>query len=213
VFCETPCVQWILDRRVVWDLFYEHCALFTAASLTTAFETAGFTVDHAGHVFGGQYLWLEARPGPAPVTARPGPTPQAARDFGREETRRCAAWRRRIETWTATGRVAVWGAGAKGVTFAHLVDPEATRLDCVVDVNAAKQGRFLPGTAHPIVAPDALGPRGVDTVIVLNPNYVEEIEADLARRGPAVAVVDLMHDGTESDEADHRHGHAHARGG
>ncbi|MHC5009541.1 MAG: methyltransferase domain-containing protein, partial [Planctomycetota bacterium] len=36
VYFETPCLQWILEGGVVWDLFYEHCSLFTAASLRTA---------------------------------------------------------------------------------------------------------------------------------------------------------------------------------
>src|SRR5687767_4768956 len=33
VFFETPCVDWVFRNRVPWDLFYEHCSLFTAHSL------------------------------------------------------------------------------------------------------------------------------------------------------------------------------------
>ena len=29
VYFETPDVTWILKNRVIWDLFYEHCSLFT----------------------------------------------------------------------------------------------------------------------------------------------------------------------------------------
>ena len=60
VFFETPCVEWILHNRVPWDFFYEHCSLFTAASLSLALERAGFAVTDVRHVFGGQYLWAEA---------------------------------------------------------------------------------------------------------------------------------------------------------
>ncbi|MEX1027489.1 MAG: class I SAM-dependent methyltransferase, partial [Candidatus Paceibacterota bacterium] len=62
IFFETPCVEWILRQRVVWDFFYEHCSLFSATSLTEAFQRAGFDVVSVEHVFAGQYLWLEATP-------------------------------------------------------------------------------------------------------------------------------------------------------
>src|SRR5258708_30383025 len=60
LFFETPDLEWILRRQVIWDLFYEHCSYFTRESLTTAFERAGFSVETVVPQFGGQYLWLEA---------------------------------------------------------------------------------------------------------------------------------------------------------
>ncbi|MBT3786413.1 class I SAM-dependent methyltransferase, partial [bacterium] len=57
VFFETPCVEWILRNKVIWDFFYEHCSLFTKSSLAFAFEKTGFCVDSVDHVFGEQYLW------------------------------------------------------------------------------------------------------------------------------------------------------------
>ena len=97
---------------------------------------------------------------------------------------RLARWRGRLDA-LGEGAVAVWGAGAKGVTFAGLVDPDASRIDCVVDINPAKQGRFIPGTGHPIVPPDALAARGVRHVVPMNPAYRAEIAATLAVSGGA----------------------------
>jgi hypothetical protein len=85
----------------------------------------------------------------------------------------------RIDALRAKGKVALWGAGAKGVTFANLVDPERTRIDCIVDMNLNKQGNFLPGTGHPIVPFTELASRGVTTAILMNPNYRAENEAML----------------------------------
>ena len=45
---------------MIWDFFYEHCSYFNAQSLQTAFEVAGFHVKRVAHVFGEQYVWLEA---------------------------------------------------------------------------------------------------------------------------------------------------------
>lgn len=197
VYFETPCVDWILEHRVAWDFFYEHCSLFTAGSLSTAFELAGFDVERCDRVFGGQYLWLEARPALDVQAARarsckPGLTANLAGVYRATELSRNAAWRALAERSAGQGRIALWGAGAKGATFAHLVDPEAKLLDCIVDMNPAKQGHYLPGTGHPIVAPDALAHRGVDTVLLTNPNYSLEIREWAARCCPSLQVVDLQ---------------------
>jgi hypothetical protein len=60
----------------------------------------------------------------------------------------------------------------------------------VVDVNPAKQGRFIPGTGHPIIAPTALADFGVTHVLAMNPNYHAEIAADLARIAPTTSLLD-----------------------
>ncbi len=193
IYFETPDVEWILRNRVVWDFFYEHCSLFSADSLATAFGQAGFEVIDTRRVFGDQYLWLEAVPAPAGGTpVRPGAAvAQAARAFTQVEEEITRSWTARVRALRDEGPVAVWGAGAKGVTFTNMVDAERDLIDCVVDVNPAKQGHFLPGTGHPIVGPADLAGRGVLAAVVLNPNYAAEIRDDVRRRGLAVEVVEL----------------------
>lgn len=172
LFLETPCLRWILNNRVVWDFFYEHCSYFTAESLGTAVEAAGFEVVEIRHVFGGQYLWLEARAGDVKSpTRKPCDVPKLCAGFARAEAELVGDWRRKVKGLRERGRVALWGAGAKGVTFANMIDPAREAVECVVDVNPAKQGRFLPGTGHPIVSPRELRAHGVGSAILMNPNY------------------------------------------
>jgi len=200
VFFETPCVEWILRNQVVWDFFYEHCSLFSGTSLAWTFRQAGFEVSRVKHVFGGQYLWLEAdwsangsrAAGSLAAAADPGALPGLADQFAAAEGAQLAAWTWETGRLRRAGRVALWGAGAKGVTFANLVDPDAQLIDCVVDLNPKKQGKFLPGTGHPLVAPSQLGDYGVSTALVLNSNYVDEIHHTLRALGSDVSVLDLM---------------------
>jgi hypothetical protein len=102
----------------------------------------------------------------------------------------------------AAGPVVVWGAGAKGVTFCNLADPNARRVTGVVDVNPAKQGHYLPGTGHPILAPSAAADAAA--AVVLNPNYTAEVTDALRRLGSRAAVIDLMR-WEEDHAADDRH--------
>lgn len=192
IYFETPCVEWILRNNVIWDFFYEHCSLFTASSLSTAFERAGFAVAGVKHVFGGQYLWLEAAlsDGPREPRKDPDSIPALARAFAREQEHLRERWRARLKRLTAGGKVAVWGAGAKGTTFAHLVDPRGELIDCLVDLNPNKQGRFVPGTGHPIVGVGDLAERGIGCAILMNPNYRAENEALLQRGGLRVELIE-----------------------
>ncbi len=192
IYFETPCVEWILRNQVIWDFFYEHCSLFTAASLRTAFERAGFAVQGVQHVFGGQYLWLEAGLAneASEVVADTSELFALGQEFAMAEERLRSSWRIRIEQLASVGKVAIWGAGAKGTTFAHMVDPDNTLIDCLVDINPNKQGKFVPGTGHPIVGIKELGTRGVHTAILMNPNYREEDAALLAASGITLQLIE-----------------------
>src|SRR5260221_8890397 len=182
IFFETPDITWILSHQVVWDLFYEHCSYFTPASLATLFEMKGFSVASVSHVFNGQYIWLEAtnlRPKqPEKQLAKPtDKIVELAHQYSISETQRLDFWRSTLHDLASVGRVAVWGAGAKGVTFVNLIDPIQTLVSCVVDLNPAKQGGYMPGSGHPIIHYEHLVDYSIDSVVVLNPNYYAEVEA------------------------------------
>ncbi len=181
VFFETPCVEWILENQVIWDFFYEHCSLFTASSLSTAFETAGFKVESVQHIFGGQYLWLEAsviedeklfhdEQNKNDITA-------LAHRYEISETELRAQWIHTISTIKSKGgRVALWGAGAKGTTLANLIDAEGDLIDSLIDINPNKQNKYVAGSAHPIINYQQISVRGITDIVLMNPNYHDEIK-------------------------------------
>jgi SAM-dependent methyltransferase len=189
LYLETPCIEWIAETLAIWDLFYEHACYFGELSLANVLSLAGFETRSLQRVFGDQYLWAVAAPG-RPKNVRP----PSDEELGRlealaaceaAETRR---WRQAIDAWSAEGPVAVWGAGGKGTTFLHLADPSRARVDMAVDVHPLKQGKFIPGTGHPVVAPDDPRMRDVRHVIVMNPNYAEEVERRIRELGVPATV-------------------------
>jgi 2-polyprenyl-3-methyl-5-hydroxy-6-metoxy-1,4-benzoquinol methylase len=185
VFFETPCVDWILNNGVVWDFFYEHCSLFTKSSITSTFQAAGFEVLDVRNIFGGQYLWLEAKRSDraVPASYSPGSTVSLAQSYRTNEDLLVRQWQDRLMDANAEGPTAIWGAGAKGVTFLNLIDPDRKKIDCVIDINPNKQGGYLPGTGHKIVGIDAIKERGIKSIILMNPNYYNENRALLDNLG------------------------------
>lgn len=181
VFFETPDIEWILKNEVVWDFFYEHCSYFSQQSIRTAFEKAGFSVDPVTPVFGNQYLWLEARPAANPPSSEPetGYIIELVEKFEQSNSKLNSKWAQNLQELQRHGPVALWGAGAKGVTFANLFDPNLEHITCVVDVNPYKQGKYLPGTGHPVVSPHDLPKYNIKTLILMNPNYRQEIKTQM----------------------------------
>jgi 2-polyprenyl-3-methyl-5-hydroxy-6-metoxy-1,4-benzoquinol methylase len=193
LFLETPDVEWMLRNQTIWDFFYEHCSYFSRTSIATALETAGFSVKAVRRVFGGQYLWVEAVPAPIGAGKVTSSRPQRtvvnlASKLGGAENGFKHRWRRFLRN--AGGGVAVWGCGAKGVTFLNMVDPKCDLIECVVDINPRKQGHFVPLTGHPIVGFDSLPKHGVKTIISMNPNYRREILETLAAEGMKLKLVE-----------------------
>jgi SAM-dependent methyltransferase len=193
IFLETPCVDWILRHDAMQDFFYEHCSLFTARSLALALERAGFHSPRVEHAFGGQYLWARASAAPGgPSFETPAPL-QGRQALSRRDDF-IAHWRQRAATASARGRCAIWGAGAKGVTFALMMDSEAPPFDHVVDINPAKQDLYLAGSALQVLAPENSAARGVSAYFVMNPNYRDEIAARLAALGSDAELIALEGD-------------------
>jgi len=190
LFIETPCLEWILRHTVIQDLFYEHCNYWTKHSLAHAVRAGGFTPERVDHVFDGQYLLLEAS-GVDPVEEgeRRAPT-GLAHAYAENEPRTLDAWTRAVHAHAADGGVALWGAGAKGVTMANMIDPKATLIACLIDINPRKQNRYVPLSAHRILDPAAASAAGVRTALVMNPNYTSEIAAMLRDAGIAMALTD-----------------------
>lgn len=198
VYFETPCVEWILRNRTIQDFFYEHCSYFSTESLRLAFQTCGFHVDNVLHVFGGQYLWLEARLAAeveTPIRSA-GAVTALAREFSLDAERVQALSEQRMERLARKGAVAIWGAGAKGATFAHLLDPERQWISCIIDLNPEKQGKYLPKTGHPIVGYEEISTRSIRSIILMNPNYRAEVEQLLFDAG---LIVELLESGTPGE--------------
>lgn len=76
--------------------------------------------------------------------------------------------------------VAAYGAAAKGNTLLNYAGVRPDLLPFVVDMNPAKQNKFLPGSRIPILPPEAIEEKKPDYVIILPWNLRTEISEQLA---------------------------------
>jgi hypothetical protein len=180
LYFEVPDGRYLLANGEPWDVIYDHPCHFSPPVLRHLFERNGFTVLRIATAFADQYLQVEAVPAAAPT-----PTAVAAEEvaavaglvdaFGQRVRRTITDARRHLDQLLTSGAaVALWGAGAKGVTYLNLVDPQG-RIPVAVDLNPRKHGMHVPGTGTPILPPGHLRQAQPDVVLFTNPIYHGEI--------------------------------------
>jgi len=189
LYCEVPNALFTLKDLGIWDLIYEHCAYFTLGSLTEAVLGSGFDVLDMGEAFGGQYLYVEMRPGMGQAVAA---VPEEhcitavrpyADSFADYYRNKVEAWRERLAEMRQAGRrVVIWGAGSKGVTFLNVLGAKS-EIDYVVDLNPHKHGKFVAGTGQMVVSPESLRALAPTDIIVMNPIYEPEIAQSVRALG------------------------------
>jgi SAM-dependent methyltransferase len=187
LYLEVPSAEYNFGPDGLWDCIYPHVSYFSAASLRALVERSGWDVVDEGFAFGGQFRYVEARLRAEQRSTRIDLAADhlaLVRTFHERWRASVGRWRRRLAL--AEGPVVLWGAGAKGVTFANAVDP-CVRLH-VIDVNARKWGRFLPCTGHEVLAPESLIGRDVQSVLATNPIYQDEIRRQLDDMGVRTTV-------------------------
>jgi 2-polyprenyl-3-methyl-5-hydroxy-6-metoxy-1,4-benzoquinol methylase len=186
VVFETPDFKRVLKEAAFWDIYYEHCSYFSPGTHAHLFRANEFDVTDLALAYDAQYIIQYARPAHGrtraylPLEHDCDELRALARTFSERARRNQARWRKRIGEAHQHGRaVMLWGGGSKAVSFLTTLDLR-NEIRAVVDINPYKQGKFVAGTAHPVVPPESIAELHPDLVIVMNPIYVEEVRRALA---------------------------------
>lgn len=192
ILLETPNMEWTLRNQAFWDISYEHCSLFSDASIRTLLLLAGAKPTSVEHVFGGQYLLVRGAKSQAPMETIAPPDAGWAdllTDFSVSHNAWIEAFRRRLETAKSRGKIAVWGAAGKGAMFCIRIDPEGVLIDRVIDNNPNKHEKHIAGTGHRIELPSAKSLGDIQLVVVMNSNYLAEIKRQAHSINPRLTII------------------------
>ncbi|MDX6600625.1 MAG: hypothetical protein QOE87_4512 [Gaiellales bacterium] len=103
-------------------------------------------------------------------------SPDTWRAFAERSRATIAGLREWLDQHAASGaRVAAYGAAAKGNTLLNAAGVAASDIAAVADGSSEKQGKYLPGTRIPIVAPGDLAGYEPTDVLILPWNIAAEI--------------------------------------
>lgn len=195
VTLEFPHLLRLIERREYDTIYHEHYSYLSLLTASRALEAGGLrVVDVEELPTHGGSLRVHARP--AETAGDPGPRVRtvlgaeaaaglhsvAGHDgFAGDVLKIKADLLGFLFTAAREGRsVAGYGAPGKGNTLLNHCGIRPDLLPFTVDRNPVKQGKFLPGTHIPILAPEHLAEARPDYVLVLPWNLRAEISEQLA---------------------------------
>jgi SAM-dependent methyltransferase len=184
VYFEVPDAAGLLDGLVFWDVYYEHCSYFSPGSLGRLFRRCGLDVLDLYREYDDQYVLIEGVPASS-ETAPPHDLEEdvidivkAADAFNDGVSQRLRRWRELLTDLRSQKRPVVWGSGSKCVAFLATLGLHDD-IECVVDINPYRQGKYPPGLGKVIQPPAYLREYRPEAVIVMNPVYEHEISEAL----------------------------------
>jgi SAM-dependent methyltransferase len=178
---EVPSLEKALQDRRYYDFFPDHVNYFSLRTLRLALEMNGFEVlDSLQDMFDEYNVAIVRRigaPSLADVEATVGSLSRELLAFVRDHKAR-------------GGKVAIWGAGGKGLSV--LAAGGIRDIDLLVDSDPNKQGLITPVSHLRVQAPEALASGGFTAVVITAMAYRHEIEKTLRDRfgfGGEIAVL------------------------
>jgi SAM-dependent methyltransferase len=165
---EVPNLDKLVAEARFFDFIPEHINYFTPRSLSMALQLAGFETLEVCSVQEGEslraYVRWQTLPDYEPIARR---VESLRSDIGEF-----------VATCRAQGKkVAIWGAGGKGLSMMAAAD--VSQVELVVDSDASKVGLYTPVSHLRVSAVRELASQGIDAVIVMAPAYEDEIARTL----------------------------------
>ncbi|AJG22172.1 class I SAM-dependent methyltransferase [Cupriavidus basilensis] len=192
---EFPHLLRLIEQNQFDTLYHEHYSYLSLSALEPVFARAGLRVFDIEHLptHGGS-LRVFACHADANHATRPSvaATLEEERVAGLRSAALYAGFAERvrkakrdllaflIEARNAGKRIAAYGAAAKGNTLLNYCGAGTDFIDYVVDRNPTKQGRLLPGTRIPVVAPEQVFGDKPDYLLILPWNIKDEVIAQMA---------------------------------
>lgn len=178
---EVPNLDKIRTECRFFDFIPEHINYFTPQSLSLVMQLSGFHTLEVCSVQDGESLRVLVRWDPMPDYR---PIASSIDALKSDISSLLAEFRLQGK------KVAIWGAGGKGLSLMAITDLRTVTL--LVDSDRHKAGLFTPVSHLQVESPQEIARRGIDVVIIMAPAYEREIarvlREDLGFAGDIVLV-------------------------
>lgn len=196
VSIENPSFTVLLEKNFFDTIYHEHYSYLTAHSVQVIARAHGLELMHVDflptHGGSNRYLLSCSRSADDSVER----TLRKEKEAGLFDPGAWLAFANRakasidglrnwfLERAESGGIVVGYGAAHKGNTFLNAVGEASKTLIYVVDASTEKQGKFLPGSQVPVLAPTALPSANPTDVLILPWNIASELATAIRKLTP-----------------------------
>lgn len=193
---ENPSFAVLFERTFFDTIYHEHYSYLTAHSVRAVARAHGLDLIHVDQLptHGGSNRYWLSRSGIIDETVAATLEteldaglfdPNAWKAFARRSNEAIEGLRKWFNDRRLAGDIVVgYGAAHKGNTFLNAVGESSKTLLYVVDASPEKQGRFLPGSQVPVLAPEKLDSSKPTDVLILPWNIAPELAQQVRKFAP-----------------------------
>jgi len=186
---EAPYIRPLITQNEFDTIYHEHLCYFSLTALNKLFERHGLCIYdvedlpiHGGslRIFAGKVHSVSRQPSVQSLLDEENQWGVQRFEFYQDFGERVEELKTQLIAFLKDlkargGRIAAYGASAKGSTLLNYFEIDNQVLDFVVDRSTHKQGYYTPGTHLPIYAPEKLLEMMPDYVLLLTWNFADEI--------------------------------------
>tara|TARA_B110000444_G_scaffold178451_1_gene167158 strand:+ start:4700 stop:5941 length:1242 start_codon:yes stop_codon:yes gene_type:complete len=193
---ENPSFDILLNNAFFDTIYHEHYSYLTAHSVNVVAQKSGLTLFHVDRLpthGGSNRYWLSKSKTPDSTVEVVLNEEKLSGLFDDNKWKDFANHSRNaidgLHEWFLERKklghtVVGYGAAHKGNTFLNAVGNASKTLKYVVDASHEKQGKFLPGTQVPVLAPEYLNSENPTDVLILPWNIAEELSKNIKNLAP-----------------------------
>ena len=197
---ENPSFDILLKKGLFDTIYHEHYSYLTAHSVDAVAKKCGlnlFRVERLPTHGGSNRYYLSRSKQPDETVIAVLADEKKSGLFSEDKWEEFSAASKQaingLAQWfadqKAKGNVVVgYGAAHKGNTFLNAVGEASKTLEYVVDASHEKQGKFLPGSQVPVLAPEELNSINPTDVLILPWNIAEELTSKIKSLAPGARI-------------------------
>jgi len=197
---ENPSFDILLKSALFDTIYHEHYSYLTAHSVDAVSKKHGLNLFHVErlptHGGSNRYYLSRSKQPDETVAAVLADEKKAGlfledkwQEFFSASKQAIEGLRQWFSDQKAAGNVVVgYGAAHKGNTFLNAVGEASKTLEYVVDASHEKQGKFLPGSQVPVLAPEELNSINPTDVLILPWNIAEELTSKIKSFAPGARI-------------------------
>ena len=193
---ENPSFDILLNNAYFDTIYHEHYSYLTAHSVNAVTQKCGLTLFHVDRLpthGGSNRYWLSKSEIPDDTLMTTLEEEKLSGLFDENKWEEFASCSREainglrkwfLERERLGHTVVAYGAAHKGNTFLNAVGEASKTLKYVIDASHEKQGKFLPGSQVPVLAPEYLNSENPTDVLILPWNIANELSVNIKSLAP-----------------------------
>ena len=181
----VPSLEYILDNNAYYELIVDHLLYFSRKTFSSMLEKNGFRVVQFDETIEDTHCAFVIKETP--------PDREKLSRCRRELDEKLAAFVKQHQG--SGGRIAVWGASHQGFTLLSSAGI-ASSVDFIIDSAPSKHGKFAPVSHLEILSPEILATEQMAAIVIIAPNYAEEIFQTIRGKYPQRCPVAIIRRGT-----------------